>query len=53
MVTIEEIKTGILEKGIERGIEIKKFRVEVEKKRKEIEEGKKKYRVKFYPKTKK
>ncbi|MEW5759641.1 MAG: hypothetical protein AB1779_02615 [Candidatus Thermoplasmatota archaeon] len=50
MVDIEEIKAGILEKGIERQIGIKKFRAEVEKKRKEIEKAKAKYRAKFYPK---
>lgn len=60
MTTIEEIKAGILEKGIERAEAIKKFqakvqkfRAEVQKKGKELEEGKKKYRKKFYPKTKK
>ncbi len=60
MTTIQEIKAGILEKGIERAesikkfqAEVQKFRAEVQKKRKELEEGKKKYRAKFYPKAKK
>ena len=60
MATIQEIRTGILEKGIERAESIKKFqakvqkfRAEVQKKRKELEEGKRKYRKKFYPKAKK
>ncbi|MCG2826873.1 MAG: hypothetical protein L6265_09810 [Thermoplasmatales archaeon] len=57
MVTIEEIKTGIQEKGIERAEavkrileDIKKKRKEINLKRKEIEEGRKKYRAEFYPK---
>lgn len=60
MVTAQEIKAGIQERGIERAEAVKKFqakvqkfRAEVQKKRKELEKGKKSYRAKFYPKAKK